>query len=197
MAALFVFGIVAAGATVPAAAGGAVAAAPEPGPPPGPRAPLSAADAQRAPLLESASAAGTRRVVPWGWIAVALFAVVALGCATSGTPRVIDNLYWIDLVLGAAMACALAAAVRPGGVAVRRVLERGPLVRIGHFSYSLYLTHAPVLLVVWLFVVEPLRLSPNAGFALLVALAMPLIVAVGYGFFRCAERPFLARAANA
>jgi peptidoglycan/LPS O-acetylase OafA/YrhL len=153
-AALFVFGMVAAGATV---------AKPE------------------------------RRRVPWGWLAIGLSAGFAAWALLAGTDAVIDNFYWTDIVVGLVTAFVLAAFVGTGARAARRTVEHRAVVGVGRFSYSLYLIHAPILLVISLWVVEPLDLSPNATFGLLLALVVPTALLSAYGFFRLFERPFLER----
>jgi len=158
-AALFIFGMIAAGATARSEASG--------------------------------------RRVPWGWITIGLTVALVALFAAFGSERLLgQDLYWADLGVGAAMACGLAALVGTGSVAARRVLEHRRLVGIGHFSYSLYLVHAPLLLIAWLFVVEPMHLSPNGSFAVMVVGVAPLLVLASYGFFLVFERPFLNRRAG-
>ena len=62
---------------------------------------------------------------------------------------------------------------------------------VGRFSYSLYLVHAPLILLAWMFVVEPLDLPSGAKLAVMIGMVVPLIVVVSYGFFMAVERPFL------
>ena len=63
--------------------------------------------------------------------------------------RTLDHLFWIDLALGPAVACLLAALAtgRPAGLL--RLLDARPLRRLGASSYSLYLTHFPIVIVVY------------------------------------------------
>ena len=67
----------------------------------------------------------------------------------------------------------------------------GSAVFVGTFSYSLYLIHAPLLQVAWQYGVEPLHESPGVAFLLMLAFAVPPIVALSFVFFLVAERPFL------
>jgi peptidoglycan/LPS O-acetylase OafA/YrhL len=127
----------------------------------------------------------------WGPAALAAAAGLVVACLVLGTGRSIDNLYWLDLLIGVAVAAGLAhlAGTAPGPV--RRVLEVGPLVSVGQFSYSLYLVHAPLLLIAWLFVVEPRGWAPLVSYAVMASVVGPVIVAISYGFHLCVERPFL------
>jgi peptidoglycan/LPS O-acetylase OafA/YrhL len=127
----------------------------------------------------------------WGGLALASAISAILACAWFGSKRAIADLYWLDLVVGLAMACLLAFAVRAATSRTRRALERKPLLSIGRFSYSLYLVHAPLILLAWMFVVEPLDLPSGADLALMMGVVVPLIVAVSYGFYLAVERPFL------
>jgi peptidoglycan/LPS O-acetylase OafA/YrhL len=71
-----------------------------------------------------------------------------------------------------------------------RLVSWGPLVRIGLFSYSLYLIHAPMLHLadrIFTMMVAPV---PELMFVLLVA-ASPLIVGAAYVFHVAFERPFV------
>jgi peptidoglycan/LPS O-acetylase OafA/YrhL len=117
-----------------------------------------------------------------GTIALLGFAVVRLG---SGNGLV------HDLGSGtAAFSLLLLAADARSGVA--RLLSNRMLVRIGVFSYSIYLVHAPLLHLAW-FALRPLRLSSDALFLVLVTCCLPPIMALSYGFHRLFERPFMRR----
>jgi peptidoglycan/LPS O-acetylase OafA/YrhL len=145
-----------------------------------------------------AAGATTRREaskVPWGWITTALIGASVVACALLGSVRVLGggNLYWSDLVVGAGAACLLAALSGPGRGAVKDFLQEDPVVRTGHFSYSIYLMHAPVLLVGWWYLVEPLGWTRNASFALMILVVAPAAVVFSYGFYRLVERPVMNR----
>ncbi len=73
---------------------------------------------------------------------------------------------------------------------VRRVFSQPWLVRMGVFSYSLYLLHAPFL---HLFIAALNRtaLSPVARYGVICVGAIPVIVGLSYVFFLIFERPFI------
>jgi peptidoglycan/LPS O-acetylase OafA/YrhL len=79
---------------------------------------------------------------------------------------------------------------RPPGP-LYRLLSAAPLARIGVFSYSLYLVHAPLQQLVWQYALLPLGLGPAATFALLAGVGCPLIIGFAYLFFLVAEQPLL------
>jgi peptidoglycan/LPS O-acetylase OafA/YrhL len=94
-----------------------------------------------------------------------------------------------DLAASAAAFCALLLAADPNS-ATARILSRPGLVRIGFFSYSIYLMHAPLLHLFWL-LLRPLHWSDDVQFFVLSLFGLPLIFALCYGFHCLFERPFM------
>lgn len=133
----------------------------------------------------------SRRVLP-AWLAVAgiaAFAAVAVeSILSSAGPEA-----WRELAFGAAAAVAIAGLVsieRRRPVAVPR-----PLLMLGAASYSIYLTHFPLLsLLAKLSVAAGLVGRVPAGLAMAVCVLLAL--AAGYAFHRLVERPLLARLAR-
>jgi peptidoglycan/LPS O-acetylase OafA/YrhL len=82
----------------------------------------------------------------------------------------------------------------------RAMLSWSPFVKIGQFSYSLYLTHVPVLLLlVWLLLPRftgPLA-APMAQFFVLLGIGSPIILIAAYLFHLVCERPFMNSRARA
>jgi peptidoglycan/LPS O-acetylase OafA/YrhL len=76
---------------------------------------------------------------------------------------------------------------------LRWMLQRRPLVWIGIASYSLYLLHAPIIQLLWQYVLFPLGLEVGEGatFFALAPLALVLSIAVARVSFLVVERPFL------
>ena len=96
-----------------------------------------------------------------------------------------------DLAVAACTAAALANWGRAESSAGRRLLAARPLASVGTFSYSLYLTHAPVVQAVWEVAVRPLHVTPAVGLIALYALTVPAAIAVAFVFFLAFERPFM------
>lgn len=134
------------------------------------------------------------RKLPWG-----LFAA-ALGLSATIAAIVMPG-YWsahpwlIDPWTGAAAACIIIYTTRlvqsqgskPTWV---RFLESSPVVRLGGFSYSLYLIHYPIVVTLSL----TLRLfvhSPATNVLIETIVAVPLAVCAAFAFYQVFERPFL------
>jgi peptidoglycan/LPS O-acetylase OafA/YrhL len=145
--------------------------------------PFSYLEIFAAGMLAAALTVQRRTLLPnWllGCIAAAGLIVVRLG---SG------NGLLHDLATSVAFFCVLQLAAEPSSK-VSRVLSTPWLVRIGFFSYSIYLVHAPLVHLSSL-ALSPLRLSDDSNFAVLVFVFMPLIVLLSYGFHCLFERPFM------
>ena len=137
-----------------------------------------------------------REHVPWRSVCFGMFAAVAFGVT-------VLIKYWFrfmpysDALVGAATASALLYltphALRPAEQAsplLLRVLSSGPLVALGRFSYSLYLTHLPIVALCY-FALRRRALSPNAEMLSLILLSLPASLVFSYAFFWLFERRFV------
>jgi peptidoglycan/LPS O-acetylase OafA/YrhL len=140
-------------------------------------------------LGRGAHAAQLRR--PAGAIAAAAFAAVVAFALIAGSERTVAAYFWVDLVFGLAAACLLCALCAGGAAWIRWPLQSRAGLRLGLFSYSIYLVHAPVVGVLDVYAVRPLGLAPVAHFAALVAIGVPAVLAVSWGFHLLFEAPFL------
>lgn len=127
---------------------------------------------------------------PWAAFALAAaIPVVALTIA-KGSTWTIQNLFWVDLAWAPAIGCFLAAVAtsRPGPFV--RLLDARPLRGLGSFSYSLYLTHAPIVIAVSYGLVLG-RVAPGVPtFLVLTAVLLPTTVAFARLFAAVFELPF-------
>jgi peptidoglycan/LPS O-acetylase OafA/YrhL len=94
-----------------------------------------------------------------------------------------------DMIIGAAGACLLVACARPNADRVRSVLAWRPLIFVGTFSFSLYLIHAPLIQMIWQYLLAPLHLGHLAALIALLVVGTPLIIAAAYVFHLLIERP--------
>jgi peptidoglycan/LPS O-acetylase OafA/YrhL len=105
----------------------------------------------------------------------------------------------LDVMVGVTFACALVSLARTDRCHkdwinryTLRVLQSGPVSRLGAFSYSLYLIHLPVVAVVgWgLFA---LKLSPIVTYIALYVFGIPAGLVGGYLLFMAVERHCMSR----
>ncbi len=138
--------------------------------------------------------------IPWGPLgvvcAVLALAVLVLGRMKFGNAD-LGIIY--DPIAGIAAMSLLAWCGRrltsgePEG-ALLTLLQSRWLVLLGHFSYSVYLMHRPLLfLVAW--GADILHLSHTATVLMLIA-SLPVVLGASYLFFLAFERPFLSTAAK-
>jgi peptidoglycan/LPS O-acetylase OafA/YrhL len=130
------------------------------------------------------------RRLPLGlWAMVAALPVLAL-IAIRGSVWTIHNLFWVDLALGPAVALFIAAvaAARPARLA--RALDSRATRGLGSFSYSLYLTHAPIVVAWYVLVVERAFGHGLAAFVIALVTGVPLALVVARVFAAIFELPF-------
>jgi peptidoglycan/LPS O-acetylase OafA/YrhL len=129
-----------------------------------------------------------RTAVPWP----ALTAILFLACAAGGllfAKRWFRSKPETDALVGLATAALLVYCAQ-GTSPVRRWLEARPLVALGHFSYSLYLVHLPVVALCF-FAVRALSLPPLAHVLALLLVSVPSSLLIAYAFHRLVERRFM------
>src|SRR4051812_13278860 len=90
-----------------------------------------------------------RRSWPWAWLALAAAAPVLATIWWRGSVWTLDHLLWADLALGPAVACLLAGLAAGQPARLLRFLDARPIRSLGSSSYSLYLTHGPIVIVVY------------------------------------------------
>jgi peptidoglycan/LPS O-acetylase OafA/YrhL len=88
------------------------------------------------------------RNLPWHWLAAIAAAPVVLLIVVKGSVWTVNHYFWIDLAIGPAMALLLVAVAtgRPGPLVW--LLSTRPIRNLGSFSYSLYLIHLPIIMVI-------------------------------------------------
>ncbi len=125
-----------------------------------------------------------------GLIAVGAFVAVAV---IEGSVWVVDRYFWIDLLFGTGIACMMAVMHGGGAARARHVLASPAALRLGLFSYSIYLLHGPLVGLIDVRVLAPFHLAPLVKFGLLLVIGIPVILVVCYGFHLMFEAPFLHR----
>lgn len=74
---------------------------------------------------------------------------------------------------------------------IQNFFSKKMLVMVGSFGYSLYLIHAPLIQVITLYIVEPLKLNRIYSVLLLLVLCLLIIIPLSYLFFLLCEKPFM------
>ena len=127
---------------------------------------------------------------PWAWLALAAAVPVIATITAKGSVWTIGNLFWVDLAFGPAIGCLLAAVATDRPKPMVRVLDTQPLRTLGSFSYSLYLTHAPIVIAVYYGIVAGRVRQGVPTFLVLVAIAVPATIVFARLFAAVFEIPF-------
>ena len=130
------------------------------------------------------------RQLPWHWLALIAVVPVVLVIGSRGSVWTVSNFTWVDLALGPATALLLAGVAVGKPMILVRPLESRPLQRLGACSYSLYLTHSPIVVTVH-HVLRRLDMEPGIPmFFVTLAIAVPLAVVFAMWFATLFEIPF-------
>ncbi|MCL9664417.1 acyltransferase [Curtobacterium albidum] len=127
-----------------------------------------------------------------GFVVAALLVTLVPAAAAFG---LMHRLAWLsETAVGAAVALLLVWMAQRSAsdekTWAHSLLEWNPLVKVGNWSYSLYLVHSPIIGIANL-ILLPWPMPLVARFALLACVAMPIAAAISYGFHRLIERRFM------
>jgi peptidoglycan/LPS O-acetylase OafA/YrhL len=134
-----------------------------------------------------------RRSWPWHWLALAAAVPVLATIAWQGSVWTLDHVFWVDLALGPAVACLLAGLATGRPASLLRLLDTRPGRNLGSSSYSLYLTHAPIVVLVYEKIVAGRVAQGVPAFLVTLAIALPLTIGFARLFASVFETPFLRR----
>jgi peptidoglycan/LPS O-acetylase OafA/YrhL len=138
-------------------------------------------------------ASRARRSWPWHWLALAAAVPVLAMIWWQGSVWTLNHLFWVDLALGPAIACLLAGLATGRPRALLRMLDARPIRNLGASSYSLYLTHAPIVVIVYELIVAGRVPHGTPAFVVTLALALPLTILFARAFASVFEPPFRRR----
>jgi peptidoglycan/LPS O-acetylase OafA/YrhL len=136
-------------------------------------------------------ASTARRSWPWAWLALAAAVPVVATIWWQGSVWTIDHLFWVDLALGPAIACLLAGLATGQPAPLLRLLNTRPIRNLGLSSYSLYLIHAPIVVVVYEKVVAGRVAGGVPAFLVSLVLTLPVSIVLARLFASVFEAPFL------
>jgi peptidoglycan/LPS O-acetylase OafA/YrhL len=135
-----------------------------------------------------------RERLPWNAITMAIAAILVVAHCVMGWEKFAGRYVWIDFVIGLWAMSLLVTASQ--SVKSTWLLSARLLTWIGTFAYSLYLIHAPLLQVLWQYILRPMHLPALFAFLTLAFAGVPTIVLLSYGFYLLCERPFINKPAS-
>ncbi|MBO0870071.1 MAG: acyltransferase [Micromonosporaceae bacterium] len=136
-------------------------------------------------------AAGARtRGWPWHWLAVLTAAPTVALMLIYRSQWTVAHYYWIDLALAPAIAMMLAALATGRPAPAMWLLGTRPLRSLGSFSYSLYLIHLPIVIVVSRYVVGGRVPGGRIEFLATAGVAVPVSLLAARLFAAVFEIPF-------
>jgi peptidoglycan/LPS O-acetylase OafA/YrhL len=144
-------------------------------------------------VLTAGIVGSRRRSWPWPWIALAAAVPVFAILWLKGSVWSLDRLFWVDLALGPAIACLLAGLATGRPARLMRLLDSRPIRKLGLSSYSLYLTHEPIVVLVHEKIVAGRVPQGAPAFLVTFAIAVPLTIVVARVFASLFEIPFQRR----
>ncbi|HEY0495131.1 MAG TPA: acyltransferase [Kutzneria sp.] len=129
--------------------------------------------------------------VHWQWWSFAAVVPVIALIVVAGPAWTTSHFIWVDLAAGPAVALLLVAVATRQPKPLVRLLDTRPVRSLGSFSYSLYLTHAPIVVVTYTFVVGPLFGTGLAAFGVMLLICVPVTVVFARAFAAIFEIPFV------
>ncbi|GAA3437136.1 acyltransferase [Kutzneria kofuensis] len=129
--------------------------------------------------------------VRWQWWSFAAVVPVIALIVVMGPVWTTGNFIWVDLAASPAVALLLVAVATRQPKPLVRLLDTRPVRSLGSFSYSLYLTHAPIVVVVYTVVVGPLFGTGLGAFGVMLLICVPVTIAFARGFAAVFEIPFV------
>jgi peptidoglycan/LPS O-acetylase OafA/YrhL len=130
------------------------------------------------------------RRLPWQWLAALAAAPVLVMIVVQGSVWTVKQYFWVDLALGPAVALLLVAVATRRPAPLVWLLDSRPIRSLGSFSYSLYLIHAPIVVVIHRKIVAPHVATGIPAFLTMLALAVPVTIVVARSFAAVFEIPF-------
>jgi peptidoglycan/LPS O-acetylase OafA/YrhL len=128
-----------------------------------------------------------RERVPWAAVGLVTLAGLIFVCCSLQFPPLRE----CDLAVAILAVVVLVLPLRGSARTLGLVLGWRPLTFFGHFAFSIYLMHVPILrLVEWSGMIKPSS-DTNVLFVRLFFCGMPLVLIGGYAFYWACERPFL------
>jgi peptidoglycan/LPS O-acetylase OafA/YrhL len=107
-----------------------------------------------------------------------------------GPAWTVNHYFWIDLAVVPSMALLIIAVAIGQPRILRRLLDSGPVRTLGSFSYSLYLIHLPIVMVISRKVARPYIGNGVPAFLTTFLIGAPLSILCAWLFAKAFEAPF-------
>lgn len=130
------------------------------------------------------------RRLPWHWLALAAAGPVLTVIVVRGSAWTVNHYFWIDLAVIPTMTFLIMSVATGRAALLRRLLDTRPMRSLGSFSYSLYLVHLPIVMIVSRKLVGPHVGHGVTAFGLTLGLGFALSIPFAWGFSRIFELPF-------
>lgn len=130
------------------------------------------------------------RRLPWHWLAVLAAMPVLSLVVVKGSVWTVDHYFWVDLAVVPAMTMLLAAVATGRPAFLMWLLATRPIRSLGNFSYSLYLIHLPIIMIVSRKIAPQYVSSGLPEFWFTVLLGLPASVLGAQLFAKIFEMPF-------
>jgi peptidoglycan/LPS O-acetylase OafA/YrhL len=130
------------------------------------------------------------RRVPWHWLAALAALPPVLLIAANGSVWTAGHYFWVDLLAGPSMVMLLVAVAVGRPAILVRLLATRPLRSLGACSYSLYLIHLPIVMIISRKFVRPEFGYGVTAFWLTIGFGVPISVLAARGFAEIFELPF-------
>jgi peptidoglycan/LPS O-acetylase OafA/YrhL len=130
---------------------------------------------------------GTPRL-SWHWLALGAGLPVLAVIAIFGPVWTVGHYFWIDLAIMPAIALLLAGVATGRPAELVRFLDARPIRGLGSFSYSLYLTHAPIIVAIARRLVQPHVAAGVPSFLVTLVIGVPTAVLFARLFAAAFER---------
>jgi peptidoglycan/LPS O-acetylase OafA/YrhL len=127
---------------------------------------------------------------PWPWLALAAAAPVFATITWQGSVWTLQHLLWVDIAFGPSIGCLLAAVATDRPASLVSLLDARPLRSLGSFSYSLYLTHGPIVVLGYEELVAGRVRQGVPSFLVALALVVPVTIVFARLFAAVFETPF-------
>ncbi|WP_275779271.1 acyltransferase family protein [Streptomyces coacervatus] len=130
------------------------------------------------------------RRLPWHWLAALAVIPVLSVIAVKGSAWTVHHYFWVDLAIAPAMTMFIAAVATGRPVFLTRLLATRPMRSLGNFSYSLYLIHLPIIMVVVRKIAPHYVSAGLPRFCFTLVLGLPASVLAAWLFAEIFELPF-------